>query len=85
MDAKSRDRRGWRRPEDFDLIDAKVQKLASDRRSIHDIEIKTFTVDDLKLLYKHYSNRPWAHLFEAQKEYRRVLLPMFDGATSPVT
>jgi hypothetical protein len=20
-----------------------------------------------KLLYKHYSNRPWAHLFEAQK------------------
>ncbi len=43
----------WRRPEDFDLIDTKVQKQPSDRRSIHDIEIKTFTVDHLKLLYKH--------------------------------
>ena len=31
-----------------------------------------------KLLYKHYSNRPWAHLFEAQKEYRQLLQPMFD-------
>ena len=85
MDAKSRDRRGWRRPEDFDLIDAKVQKLSSDRRSILNIEIKTFTVDHLKLLYKHYSNRPWAHLFEAQKEYRQVLQPMFDEVTLPVT
>jgi len=43
----------WRRPEDFDLIDTKVQKLSSDRRSIHDIELKTYTVDHLKLLYKH--------------------------------
>ena len=38
-----------------------------------------------KLLYKHYSNRPWAHLFEAQKEYRQALQPMFDEVTSPAT
>lgn len=30
-----------------------------------------------KLLYKHYSNRPWAHFFEAQKEYRKLLQPIF--------
>ena len=37
-----------------------------------------------KLLYKHYSNRPWAHLFDAQKEYRQVLQPMFDEAPAPL-
>jgi hypothetical protein len=47
------DKFAWRRPEDFDLIETKIQKLPSDRRSIHDIEIKTFTIDHLKLLYKH--------------------------------
>ncbi len=43
----------WRRPIDFDLIVTKVKRLPSDRRSIKDIEIKTFTVEHLKLLYKH--------------------------------
>jgi len=38
-----------------------------------------------KLLYKHYSNRPWAHLFEAQKEYRQLLQPMFDEVHDPLT
>jgi hypothetical protein len=38
-----------------------------------------------KLLYKHYSNRPWAHLFEAQKEYRQLLQPMFDEAPDPLS
>ncbi|MFO1001149.1 MAG: hypothetical protein U0936_12460 [Planctomycetaceae bacterium] len=33
-----------------------------------------------KLLYKHYSNRPWAHFFEAQKDYRKLLQPIFDDA-----
>jgi hypothetical protein len=37
-----------------------------------------------KLLYKHYSNRPWARLFAAQKEYRRVLQPMFDLQPDPL-
>lgn len=32
-----------------------------------------------KLLYKHYSNRPWAHFFEAQKDYRKLLQPIFDN------
>jgi hypothetical protein len=38
-----------------------------------------------KLLYKHYSNRPWAHLFEAQKEYRQLLQPMFDEVPDPLS
>ena len=44
---------GWRRPVDFDLIERKVKRLDSDRRSIHDIELKTFSVEQLRLLYKH--------------------------------
>ncbi len=47
------DKFAWRRPEDFDLIETKVTRLPSDRRSIQDIELKTFTVDHLKLLYKY--------------------------------
>ncbi|TWU18882.1 hypothetical protein [Allorhodopirellula heiligendammensis] len=49
----TRDNFEWRRPDDFDLIETKVQRLSSDRRSIQDIELKTFSVDHLKLLYKH--------------------------------
>ena len=45
----------WRRPEDFDLIDRKVKRFESDRRSIHAIELKTFKVEHLALLYKHAS------------------------------
>ena len=43
----------WRRPEDFDLIERKVKRLDSDRRSIQEIELKTYSIDHLKLLYKH--------------------------------
>lgn len=32
-----------------------------------------------KLLYKHYSNRPWAALFRAQRDYREHLRPMFEA------
>jgi hypothetical protein len=49
------DKFAWRRPEDFDLLETKVNRLPSDRRSIQDIEIKTFSVEHLKLLYKHAS------------------------------
>lgn len=37
-----------------------------------------------KLLFKHYSNRPWSHLFEAQKDYRQLLQPMFDEVPDPL-
>ncbi|MFT5323887.1 MAG: hypothetical protein ACI8P0_001741 [Planctomycetaceae bacterium] len=47
------DKFAWRRPEDFDLLEIKVNRLPSDRRSIQNIEIKTFSVEHLKLLYKH--------------------------------
>lgn len=43
----------WRRPDDFDMIEKKVKRLDSDRRSIQDIELKTFSIDHLTLLYKH--------------------------------
>jgi hypothetical protein len=43
----------WRRPDDFDLINRKVKRLDSDRRSIQNIELKTFHIEHLALLYKH--------------------------------
>lgn len=36
-----------------------------------------------KLLYRHYANRPWAALFEAQKDFRRHLLPVFEAISDP--
>lgn len=44
---------GWRKPEDFASLKKKVRTLKTDRRSIQEMEIKTFSMDDLKLLYKH--------------------------------
>ena len=32
-----------------------------------------------KLLYKHYSNRPWKRLFEKQQEYRKYCRPVLDA------
>ncbi|QDU96228.1 hypothetical protein Pla8534_40470 [Lignipirellula cremea] len=32
-----------------------------------------------KLLYKHYSNRPWKRLFEKQQEYREYCRPVLDA------
>jgi hypothetical protein len=43
----------WRRPNDFDLIERKIKRLESDRRSLQAIEIKTFRIEHLALLYKH--------------------------------
>jgi hypothetical protein len=43
----------WRWPSDFDLLDTKVKRLPSDRRSIQSIDLKTFAVEHLALLYKH--------------------------------
>ena len=37
-----------------------------------------------KLLYRHYSNRPWNALFKSQKEYRDFLDPMFNGIGNPL-
>lgn len=35
-----------------------------------------------KLLFQHYSNKPWAALFEAQRSWREHLRPMFDELPS---
>jgi integrase len=43
----------WKRPSDFDLINRKIKRLDSDRRSLQSIELKTFNIEHLALLYKH--------------------------------
>lgn len=45
----------WKRPDDFELIDRKVKRIDSDRRSINNIELQTFQIEHLKLLYQHAS------------------------------
>lgn len=50
---RTTDKFAWEPPKNFDLIESKVKKLASDRPSIKEIELKTYTVDQLRLLYKH--------------------------------
>ena len=37
-----------------------------------------------RLLFKHYSNRPWAQFFQKQREYRQSLQPMFDAVPDPL-
>lgn len=44
---------GWRRPQDLDLLNTKVRDLPSDRRSLDEMEVTVFSVDELALLYKH--------------------------------
>lgn len=44
---------GWRKPEDFSSLKRKVRTLKTDRRSVQEMEIKTFSIEDLKLLYRH--------------------------------
>ena len=38
-----------------------------------------------KLLYKHYSNKPWAGLFKAQRNFREYLKPMFESVPDVLT
>ncbi len=35
------------------------------------------------MLYRHYSNKPWAALFKAQRDYREHLGPMFEAVPDP--
>ena len=37
-----------------------------------------------RLLFKHYSNRPWAQFFQKQREYRQSLQPIFDAVPDPL-
>ena len=47
---------GWRKPPDFGDLNTEVKKLPTDRKSIKKMEIQTFSVEELTLLYK-YANR----------------------------
>lgn len=44
---------GWRKPEDYGSLNRNVRKLKTDRRSLQDMEIKTFSLEDLKVLYRN--------------------------------
>lgn len=43
----------WRKPADFETLDRSVETLSSDRKSINDMEVLTFSIDNLALLMKH--------------------------------
>ena len=44
---------GWRKPNDHGDLNTRIRKLPSDRPSITSMEISTFSLDELALLYKH--------------------------------
>ena len=44
---------GWRKPQDSDLLKTKVRSLPSDRPSLGQMQIETFSTEELTLLYKH--------------------------------
>lgn len=44
---------GWRKPADFEFLDAGVRDLPSDRPSLGAISVGTFSLDELTALYKH--------------------------------
>ncbi|MHB8897865.1 MAG: hypothetical protein ACYC6Y_03865 [Thermoguttaceae bacterium] len=44
---------GWRKPNDYGDLDTRIRKLPSDRPSITSMEISTYSIDELALLYKH--------------------------------
>lgn len=37
-----------------------------------------------RLLFKHYSNRPWAQFFQKQRDYRQSLQAMLDAVPDPL-
>ena len=43
----------WRKPTDLDSLNIKVRSLPSDRPSMDEMSISTFSVTELGLLYKH--------------------------------
>ena len=43
----------WRKPADFETLERGVETLSSDRKSINDMEVLTFSIDNLVLLLKH--------------------------------
>lgn len=43
----------WRKPADFETLDRSVETLSSDRKSINDMEVLTFSIDNLALMMKH--------------------------------
>lgn len=43
----------WRKPADFETLERRVESLNSDRRSVKNMEVLTFSIDNLVLLMKH--------------------------------
>ncbi len=44
---------GWRKPEDFEFLKFRVRSLPSDRPSLEQLEIETYSIKELALLYKY--------------------------------
>jgi len=57
-----------------DQADATVASVALTHGSSHGSD---------KLLYKHYSNRPWKKLFEKQQEFREYCRPILNAIEEP--
>lgn len=49
------DKYTWRKPADFSELDRKIRSLPSDKRSIRELQIPTFSLEELGLLYRHAS------------------------------
>jgi integrase len=49
------DKYAWRKPADFSELDWKVRSLPSDKRSIRELQIPTFNLEELSLIYRHAS------------------------------
>jgi hypothetical protein len=46
-------RYAWRKPADFSELDRKIRSLPSDKRSIRELQIPTFSLEELSLIYRH--------------------------------
>ena len=44
---------GWRKPVDFESLKRNIRSLPCDRKSLSNLEIETFTIDELAILLKH--------------------------------
>ncbi len=44
---------GWRKPTDYESLNIRIRTLPSDRPSLDEIQVETFSLDELVLLYKH--------------------------------
>lgn len=47
------DKYAWRKPVDLSELDRRIRTLPSDKRSIRELQIPTFSLEELSLIYRH--------------------------------